>query len=239
MQFVKHQKVAASQSDFKAELSVIGVFGIVEDAVTEFMGDLKIDGLTAKREYNAVWVFAKTAIEFIKNIEWNNEYTVKCFISKIANATMDIDVAIENATGEICFYARTELCALDLSTGRIRRVSSVGVDASFTAEDPKYDICFAKFDAEDLPVASKVKIGFTNIDYAVHTNNVEYVKFMLDTYTVNDMKCAPIRKMDIVFANQSYETDELTVHKGQRDGKDVFVITKDGKIIVKSLISRI
>ncbi len=238
MELIKRQKVAASLTDFNANLSVLGTFQIVEDALTEFMGELKIDGLTAKRVYNAVWVFAKTKIKFLKTIAWNNEYTVTCFISKISNVTINIDVGIKNSSGELCAYSRTELCTLDLETGKIRKVSTVGVDDGIRAETPLTDISFAKIDAENLTVAEKVCVGYTNIDYAVHTNNKEYVRFILNTYSLREMALRPIRELEIVYANQSFETDLLTVLKGCRDDKDVFVIQKDDKIIVKCEILR-
>ncbi len=238
MKLIKHQKVSASLTDYNADLSVLGVFRIVEDAITEFMGGLKIDGLTAKRVYNAVWVFAKTKVKFLKNISWNNEYTVVCFMSKISNAMIDIDVGIKNAADELCVYSRTEICALDLESGRIRRVTTVGVNESFKTGTPMLDMTFTKIDAENLPVADTVKVKYTNIDYAVHTNNTEYVGFMLDTYSVAEMARRPVGEMEILYANQSYENDELTIRKGCCDGKDVFVIQKDDKIIVKSEIIR-
>ncbi len=238
MELIKRQKVSASFTDFSANLSVIGVFRIVEDAITEFMGELKIDGLTAKKEYNAAWVFAKTRIKFLKNIAWNNECTVKCFISKISNVTINIDVAVKNADDGLCFYSRTELCALDLESGRIRKVSTVGVNGNIHAEAPLTDVCFNKINTEDLPAAAQVGVAYTDIDFVGHTNNIEYVKFILDTYSVSEMKSRPIREIEIVYANQSFEGDVLTIRKGCIDGKDVFVIQKGDKLIVKSEILR-
>ena len=64
MELIKTQKVSASMLDSNNRLSVVSSFCIVEDAVTEFMGGLKIDGPTVKRKYNAFWVFVKTHIKF-------------------------------------------------------------------------------------------------------------------------------------------------------------------------------
>ncbi len=236
MKLTKHGKVSASLTDFKADLSVIGAFRIMEDAITEFMGDLKIDGLTAKNKYNAIWVFTKTGVKFLKNIAWNSEYTVTCFISKISHIILNIDVALKDATGKLCAYSRTEICALDMVTGKIRKVSTVGVDDGFKTEAPLIDISFTRIDADDLPIAGKVKVGYTSIDYAVHTNNKEYVRFMLDTYPVCEMAINPISQMEIVYVNQSFENDELTVRKGSYGDKDVFVIQKEDKTIAKGEI---
>jgi len=238
MQLIECKKLASSLTAYNANLSILGAFQIVEDAVTEHMGDLKIDGLTAKRVYNAVWVYTKTKIEFLKNLEWNSEYTLVCFISKISNVTIDIDVGVKDADDELCFYSRTELCALDMASGRIRKVSTVGVNDGFAVHEPLAEITFEKFDADDLPAEDEVKVRFTNIDYAMHTNNKEYVRFMLNTYTLDELRRHPVREMQIVYANQSFEGDVLTVHKGESNGKDLFAIQKDGKPVVKCQIVR-
>ena len=56
-------------------------FQIIEDAITEFMGELIIDGLTVLQKYDAFWVFAKTHAKFLKKLAWGEEYTVTAFIS--------------------------------------------------------------------------------------------------------------------------------------------------------------
>ena len=55
-------------TDPLANLSVIGCFQIAEETVTELMGKLKIDGITVKKAYNAVWVFAKSKLKVLSNI---------------------------------------------------------------------------------------------------------------------------------------------------------------------------
>ncbi len=122
MKLIKHQKVSSALTDPMANLSVIGIFQIVEEAVTELMGELNVDDITTKREYNAVWVFAKNKVKIYQNIAWNEEYTVICFISKIARMSICLDIGIKNKPDELCAYSRVELCALDLQSGGVRKV---------------------------------------------------------------------------------------------------------------------
>ena len=225
-------------TDPLANLSVIGCFQIAEETVTELMGKLKIDGITVKKAYNAVWVFAKSKLKVLSNIAWNEQYTVVGFISKVTRVSIDIDVEIKNESDEICAYLRMELCALDLQSGKIRRVSTVGVDDSIQAEAPEIDLSFSKFDAENLPEVAQVKIKYTNIDFAGHTNNKEYIRFILNTYSVRELEERPIKEMDIVYVNQTYENDILTVQKNSDKDRDIIAIQKDGNYIVKSEIVR-
>lgn len=238
MKLIKHEKVNSSMTDPLANLSVIACFQIAEEAVTELMGSLKIDGITVKKAYNAVWVFAKSKLKVLNSIAWNEQYTVVCFVSRIIHASIDIDVEIKNESDELCAYLRVELCALDLQSGKIRRVSTVGVDDGIPTAPPETDLSFSKINAANLPETAQVKIKYTNIDFAGHTNNKEYIRFMLNSYSVRELEERPIKEMDVIYVNQTYENDILSVQKGSDKDRDIIAIQKDGKDIVKSVIVR-
>lgn len=238
MKFIKHGKVSAGMTDPLTNLSVIGLFQIAEEAVTELMGELKIDGITVKKAYNAVWVFVETKLKVFNTIAWNEPYTVVGFISKITRVSIHIDIEIKDKSDALCAYLRAELCALDVQSGKIRKVSTVGVDDSMQAEPPEAELSFSRFDAANLPEAAQVKIGYTNIDFVGHTNNKEYIRFLLNTYSVRELEERPIREMDIVYANQTYENDVLSVRKASGKDRDILAIQKDGKLVVKSEIVR-
>lgn len=238
MKLIKHEKVNSCMTDPLANLSVIGCFQIAEETVTELMGKLKIDGITVKKAYNAVWVFAKSKLKVLSNIAWNEQYTVVGFISKVTCVSIDIDVEIKSKSDELCAYLRVELCALDLQSGKIRRVSTVGVDDSIQAEPPETDLSFSKFDAENLPEVAQAKIKYTNIDFAGHTNNKEYIRFALNTFSVQELTMCPIEELDIVYVNQTYENDVLTILKSSDREGDIVAIRKDDKLIAKCKIFR-
>lgn len=234
MKLIKHQRVSSSISDAAVNLSTLGVFQMVQDATTELMSKLKIDGVTVKKEYNAVWLFVKNRTRFFKDIPWNDqEFTVTAFVSAITRATMCIDTALYDASGTLCTYSRLEICAIDLSSGRIRRIESVGVTADITAEQASENITFTKFEDASMSEVDSVQVRNTNIDMSQHTNNVEYIRFILNTYTVKQLQERKIREMEIKYVNQSYEMDVLTVHKASLENKDLFLIRKGEQEIVK------
>ena len=238
MKLIKHEKVNSCITDPLANLSVIGCFQIAEETVTELMGKLKIDGITVKKAYNAVWVFTKSKLKVLRNIAWNEQYTVVGFVSKVTRVSIEVDVEIKNKSDELCAYLKVELCALDLQSGRIRKVSTVGVNDGFQTETSRSEISFAKFDAENLPEVGQVQVKYTNIDFAGHTNNKEYIRFALSTFSVQELTMRPIEEFDIVYVNQTYENDVLTIFKSSDREGDIVSIKKDDKLIVKCKIVR-
>lgn len=236
MKLIKHQRVSASISDAQANLSVLGIFQIVQDAVTEMMGKLKIDGISARELYDAVWVFTRNRTKLLKTLPWNDDlFTVNAFVSSITRATISIDVSIRDCNGQPVAYSRIEMCPLDLSTMRIRRVETVGVTDKAIIEQAEIDITFTKFDcdADMLAPVDEVCVRSTNIDMSQHTNNVEYIRFILNTYTVNQLKDMRIREMEVRYVNQSYEHDILNIYKQSEQNKDLFLLKSSDKDIVK------
>lgn len=220
-------------SDTQATMSVMGAFNVIQDAITELTGQLNIDGVTLKKKYNALWVFTKTRVKFIKKLAWNDEFVVNSFISYISVAKINVDVEIKDKFGEIAIYSRTELCALDIDAQRIRKTSTVGVDETMLSDNKTMEIVFTKFEANDLPAVDTVKIKYTNMDFSHHTNNSEYVRFIMNTYSANEIESKPIKEFEIIYANQSFESDVLVIRKANFADKDIVMIDKNEKPVIK------
>ena len=238
MKFVKHQKVGSAITDAMGNLSVLGIFQLVEEAATELMGEMNLDSVTTKKTYNAAWIFTKSKVEIYHQIAWNEECTVVCFVSGRTHASVSIDVGIKNKSDELCAYSRMEMFALDLQSGRLRRLSTVGMDGSVETEAPLAELAFTRFDAENLPEVDRVKVRYTNIDLVRHTNNKEYIRWMLNTYSVRELETRPIRTMEIVYINHYFENDVLTIRKGSVQDREILAVQREDKLIAKCAIVR-
>lgn len=233
MKFIKTQKLSASMIGSGGYLSTVGAFQIIEDAITEFMGELKIDGLTVLQKYNAFWVFAKTHAKFLKKLLWGEEYTVTAFISSMSLVKMYEDVKVCDKAGNVVLYAKVELCVLDKATQRIRKIASVGVDETMLSNEEAEGITFGKFPTCELPIVEQVKVRSTNIDRFNHTNNVEYIRFIMNTYSTNALEAKNIREMEVTYCGQTFEDNVLDVLKASRADRDLLVLQTDGKPVIK------
>lgn len=237
MRLEKKQKVNSVMSDSAGFLSVYGIFSIIEECITELLGSMELDDISVRDKYNAVWVFVKTRFKRIKNISWNASYTAECRITKIRNSAVMLDVYIRDETDETAVFGRTEICALDIDTGRFLKVSSLGMDKE-DAEEALCDIRYTRFGCDSMDTVDEVRVKYSNVDFALHTNNKEYVRFILDTYTVDDLISRPVLEMEIMYKEQSYEGDILTVKRGRDEERDVFEIVCGDKTVIKSEIIR-
>ena len=232
MKLIKKQQLSASMVASNASLSVIGAFQIIQDAVTDCMGVLSIDGISVKRKYNAFWVFVKTRVKFFKQLGWAEEFTVCSFLSSMSLAKLYADVEVRDKSGDLVFYARVEMCVLDLATQKIKKIAAVGVDESMLTPATE-EINFGKCDVGEPSLIEQVKVRSTNIDHSHHTNNLEYLRFIMNTYSVAEIETKTVVEMEINYASQSYENDVLDVLKAHSENRDLIVLQKDGKPVIK------
>ena len=228
MRLIKQEKLPASLCDASVQLSIVGAFQIVEDLVTEMMGLLHIDGVTCMREYGAMWVFVRNRVELRKPLRWLDEYTAACYISSFTGVKLVIDTVLKR-DGEIALTSRLELCAVDLTTGKIRRSNTVGLGESTPPEESEIDIVFCRERFEPQALLEEVTVRSADIDFCHHTNNISYIRYLVNRYSVAQMERAPIKAVEVQYVNQTFEGDRLQICEC---GNHRFAILKDGQSAV-------
>ena len=228
MIYEKSSYVSGSMCDSKLKLSIIAADEIVENSVSELMGDLGIDGIVAMEKHKAMWVMTKNQIRFLRRPGWREGFVVKCFISWHSLITINIDTVIESESKEVLIKARTELVAIDLESGRIRKIETVGFTSEMEYPEPTEGIELTRFPKEGGEQISKVTVQSTSLDYCNHTNNVEYLRFMLNTYNAEHFRTHEPDLIEIHYASQSFEGEELEIYRMETENGDLFNILRNG-----------
>ena len=237
MKLIKTDRLAASSCGADVKLSVEGAFRIVEDMVTELMGDQHIDGVTCMREYGGMWVFVRNRIEMPQPLAWMDEYTATSYISSFSKIRLYIDTVLQKADGSIALKSRLELCAVDLETGKIRKSESVGVGEKTPAEEPMFEIAYTKEKPVRGDLIDEITVRSADIDYCHHTNNVAYVRYFVNQTGVDELIKHPVRTIEVQYAAQTHEGDKLSVYRCNSEN-EAFVIEQDGAKVVSCIITR-
>ena len=242
MILTKRERMPASFCGADVKLSVEGAFRIVEDLVTELMGDQKIDGVTCMREYGGMWVFVRNRIEMPQRLAWMEEFTVTSYISSFSKIRLYIDTVIQKADGSIALKSRLELCALDLETGKIRKSESVGVGEKTPAEEPMFEIAYSKEKPARGDKIDEITVRSADIDYCHHTNNISYVRYFVNQIGVDDLIEHTVKAIEVQYVNQTHEGDSLGVYRcelaSDTAASEAYVIEKDDAKVVSCIITR-
>lgn len=238
MKLIKQAVVPASICDPNISLSVEGAFDLLQDYLTEMLAALELDGVSLRRKYGCVWVFTRNRVEIDRPLDWMEEYTVESYISSAKGAKMTVDTVLKDMNGVICTYSRIEMCALELETQKIKRIRDVGVTSDTHVEQPERDIPFSRLKHEGLSEVMQIRVLSGDIDFVQHTNNVSYVRFITNTYTVKELRERPIRRIELRYAGQTHEGDVLSIRKSCVDGKELFDVNLGDTVAVECEIER-
>lgn len=238
MKLVKETVIPASICDTNVKLSVKGAFDLVQDYSTEMMGELHIDGVSLRKKYGCVWIFTRNRMQIDRAPDWKERCVVESYISSAKGAKMTVDTVIKDSEGEICVYSRVEMCAIDLATRRIKRVRDVGITADTYGEAPERDIEFSRLKHEGLEDIATLTVQSGDIDFIQHTNNVSYVRFIMNTYTVQELNERLVREIEVRYANQTHEGDVLTIRKAIVGEKELFDIVHGDTVAVECELIR-
>lgn len=232
MKLVKRGSLDYSLCDTMINLSAVGAFQLVEDAICEMMGKLKLDGETCVREYDATWVFVKNRVEIRHPIHWMDEYVIECCITSIGSVKLLVDTLIKSGEN-IAVASRAELCAIDYRTGRIRRTNTVGVGDNIRPENPETNIEFQRIDFVPNKLLDTVIVRSSDIDFNHHTNNVAYIRYIVNQYDANQRGQKSICVIEIRYMNQSFEGDALEIYCC---GDGMFNVQSNGKNIINCIL---
>lgn len=234
----KEAAVSAGVCDPNVRLAVSGAFDLLQDYLTEMLGEQSLDGVSLREKCGCAWIFTRNRVEIDRALSWKERYTAESFISSAKGAKMTVDTVFKDEKGMICVYSRVEMCALDLTAQKIRRIRDVGVTSDDCVETPQREINFSRLKHEGLQKVDSVKVKSEDIDFIRHTNNVSYIRYIMNTYTVKELSERPVRAIEVRYAGQTHEGDTLDILKAERDGKELFDIVLGDTVVVECEIVR-
>ena len=192
-----------------------------------FLGEYNVDQITMKNKLNMIWVYTKNKIKILGNLKWNEKFYVTCHFSQKTAVKMVVDTAIYNTKKELVAYSKVEVCMLSLEHFRIARITDDLCKKKVKIQPSKIEFDFEKLDTNDTKLVEKLTIKSTSIDYCIHTNNVEYIRFILDTYKVSELIEKPIKGLEIHYLGQTLEGQTLNVSKITQEDRDLFLLTDE------------
>lgn len=239
MKYSCKTRLPFSQTGVSAGLSILGAAQIIEDGVCAFFAAFGKDNASLFKDYNAQWVFTKNKFFRLAPAKWNEDITVDCFLTKKGAATVVVDTTVKNADGEIAVAAITEACVIDLASSRVRRLSSVDFPESVGVYPSAAGFGFTRFDLSATDKEYSFNVPSTSIDSGGHTNNVEYLRFVLNATDAEKELALPVLSAEIHFLRQSRAGERLTVYSGEASGTEFYEIKNGDNVVAKCVLSRV
>ena len=234
MELVNELKLPSTMTDIHGRLGLVGALGLVQDNMCQFFRMLECDGFIMEPLLHCFWVVTKTNIKLFASADWLDEIIVKTYLSKKTNIRLNLTTEIilkKNNT--LLAQCVQELCAMGSIDRKIRLVADTLFPKDIEVVD--LDYAFKKINVDIETMDNRLlSIEYSNIDFCLHTNNLEYIKFMLNCYPLDFWKDKAVLEFDIQYLSESRFGNELKVYSKKDENKCQFAIVNDGNIITKS-----
>lgn len=228
--------IGYSNCDRKVNLSVLNSLYLIQDMMTEYFGFLKSDNIILKSENNAIWVLAKTKVHFNKYPKWRDLIEGTVFTTGIKPIRVETEAQFKDKDNNVLFYANQETCVIDLTDRKIRKINTVNYPTGVQIKEGINKEKYLRLNTE-FTEADKVyehKIHSTDIDFSYHTNNVSYVKYILNSLNSDFIDSHKITDFEIHYINESKEGQKLSIYKKIKDNEIEFLIKEENREIARA-----
>ena len=228
--------IGYSNCDRKISLSLLDSFYLIQDMMTEYFGFLKSDNIILKRENNAIWVLTKTKVHFNNLPVWRDVVEGTVFTTNIKPIRVGTETQFKDKDNNILFYANQETCAIDLDDRKIKKISTVNYPKDIEIIEGVNKEKYLKLN-DEFTIADKVSeqiVHSTDIDFSHHTNNVSYIRFILNSLSSEFLDNCKVTDFEIHYINETKEGQKLEIYRKLKDTDVDFLIKENDREIVRA-----
>jgi len=152
---------------------------------------------------------------------------------------LNLLTSLKDDDGKIVAECMQEMVAIDATTRSIKMLSDTLVPEDLEVSGES-DMAFNRLviDYEDVDACKVVAVDSGNVDFYKHTNNIEYIKMMLSSLSVEYLASHQIVEFEINYVTESRAGDVLTIYRKELDdGKIAFQLKRGNDVVTRALIS--
>jgi acyl-ACP thioesterase len=197
--------------------------------------EMQVDGPTLAERSRAFWVLARMKFEIRRLPEMGQTVEMTTWPTTVTPFRFLRDYRIASPDGEDAIVGTSEWCTLDMDSRTLRKSSTIAYPYEMAHLDERsgcapFTKLRVKVEEGDYHHTHTARFG--DMDSNGHTNNVVYMRMVLDAFTPEEFYALPVSAVEIEYATQSYLGDEIAIYKksvdegvyveGQKDGKKIF-----------------
>ena len=221
--FTINRSVTDTDGDFLRRQKLSSMFGMFQDIAGSHAANLGVSVDWLYKEHNLAWILMRVRVEIDKYPKLAQELFVDTWPQK-PRALYDRDYQIRDKEGEVLVRAASTWIIMNLNTREIKRdlfFDYFGLEMNKNRALGK-GVGKLKPAKGAEPVYEK-KIGFSDIDYNVHTNNAKYVDLIMDIFSVDEHRERELYAFEIHYVNETNPGDTLELRRKAIDGSTDYI----------------
>ena len=235
-EYKRNYQINYTEVDQNLRLGLVSAITLHQNMGTEYFESFKSDNVVLRNQNNAAWVVSKTKVHFNHYPMWKDVIYGESYTTKVKPIRVEMETTFKNDQQDILFVTKQESCVIDLETRKVRKIDTVNYPFDMEIEENMIKDSFLKlneeFSEEDLVYTQKV--FSTDIDYSRHTNNVAYVRYIVNVLSCNFLDNNEITDFEIHYINESKEGQILKIYKKEKENSIDFLIKEENREIVRA-----
>ena len=211
--------VSYSEVDSFYKLRLDYIFSHFQNIADLHSKEMGTDGESLLQKSNVFWVLTKMKLKILELPKSGDDLTVETWPLKAKGVRFDRDFKLSNKD-KVFVMGSSEWCTLDYTTQKLRRVDSVAYPYDMTFREDRSgagDMLRTKETVNESDLHHTYRSSFVDIDTNKHTNNIAYLRMILNCFTPDEFEALTIDEFQINFLSQTFYGDEIKVYKKKTD----------------------
>ncbi len=212
-------KVKYSEVDSNYRMRLDYIVTHFQDITGLHSTEMEVDGKTLLEKSNAFWVLTKFKLRIHRFPEFDESVEIETWPTVAKGVRFGRDYVI-GKDGTPLISGTSDWCTLDYETRKPRRVDSIHYPHTMPHREDRSDageILRIRESVEDADINHKYRSSFVDIDTNKHTNNIAYLRMILNCFTPEEFNELPLDELQISFLSQTFYGDEITIYKKKTD----------------------
>lgn len=181
--------------------------------------EMEIDGKTLLEKSNAFWVLTRLKMRVHRFPEFEETVQIETWPTMAKGVRFDRDYKISK-DGMPLISCISEWCTLDYDTKKPRRVDTIHYPHTMPHRLDRSDagpIIRFKESVDKTNINHTYRSSFIDIDTNKHTNNIAYLRIILNCFSPDEFAELTIDEIQVSFLSQTFYGDEITIYKKKTD----------------------
>ena len=212
-------RIKYSEADSNYKLRLDHIISHFQDITGLHSNEMGIDGKTMLEKSNAFWVLTKVKLKITALPCFDETVEIETWPLPSKGVRFKRDYAISK-DGKRLVSGSSEWCTLDFTDRKPRRVDSVCYPHDMLhREDPSGvgEFLRVKETLDDSDYNHTYRSSFVDIDTNKHTNNIAYLRMILNCFSPEEFEKLEMDEFQIHFLSQTFYGDEVAVYKKKTD----------------------
>ena len=235
--FEKTYHVHIYETGPDSKVTLASLFNYMQDIASDHAEILGF-GRGDLGENNQIWVLSKMYGEFYDFPKWTDKVHLTTWPAGTEKMFFQRNYKLEYPDGRKIADVSSSWLIIDKTTKRIQRPTHLPIynEVSFISEDFIREANRLDWDPSNLTTQQKFDIKIGDLDMNIHTNNVNYIKWIINSYDLNFITKFSPKSIEINYLAESMFGNEIELKSAKDDCMDskhmhsVFDITNNKEV---------